>query len=268
MSKKLAVIGVGNMAKAIVAGIKKSNNLVSEFYFYDLNPSQYEGLLDDRTFAVNSISEAVKSADSVLLSVKPQNFPEVLAEIANVKGAADKLYITIAAGITVESISQALGTNNVVRVLPNLPIVISKGLSAVCYNDNVKKSDFDFVVDVFESAGSVMKIDETNMNKIICVTSSSPAYVFKFIEAIYEGAIYQGLPEDGLVEAICDMIIGSAEVIKAGIGTPANMVKAVASKGGTTERAIATLDDYKFNDMIRDAMVACTKRADELGAKK
>jgi len=113
-----------------------------------------------------------------------------------------------------------------------------------------------------------MKIDEANMNRIISVTSSSPAYVFKFIEAIYEGAVYQGLPEEGLIDAICDMIIGSAEVIKAGIGTPQNMVKAVASKGGTTERAIATLDEHGFNDMIRDAMLACTQRADELGAKK
>lgn len=268
MSKKLAVIGVGNMAKAIIAGIRKADDLVSEFYFYDLNTSQYEGLLDDKSFATNSIHEAVSSADSVLLSVKPQNFPEVLEEISKIDGATDKLYITIAAGITVDSISETLGTKKIVRVLPNLPIVISKGLSAVCYNDNVDKADFEFVLDVFESAGSVMKIDEANMNRIISVTSSSPAYVFKFIEAIYEGAVYQGLPEEGLIDAICDMIIGSAEVIKAGIGTPQNMVKAVASKGGTTERAIATLDEHGFNDMIRDAMLACTQRADELGSKK
>lgn len=268
MSKKLAVIGVGNMAKAIIGGIKKSDVSVSHFHLYDINISQCESLVDDITSICGSIEEAVSLSDCVLLSVKPQNYPEVLEKIANVEGAKDKLYISIAAGITVETVSKALGTNNVVRVLPNVPMLISKGVSVICYNDNVTDEDFNFIVDVFESAGSVLKIDESEMNRIICVTSSSPAYVFKFIKAIYEGALAQGLSQEGLINAICDMIIGSAELIKCGYGTPDEMAKAVASKGGTTERALAVLEENEFDRIIADAMMACTKRADELGAKK
>ncbi len=268
MSKKLAVIGVGNMAKSIISGIKKSNIGVSEFYLYDVNPEQYTSLLSDGTIPSSSIKEAVDSADCVLLSVKPQNFPEVLSEIKDVPSSGEKLYITIAAGITTEYISEILNTKNIVRVLPNLPMVISKGVSAICYNDNVSEADFDFVVDVFKSSGSIIKIDEADMNKTIGVTSSSPAYVFKFIKAICDGAVAQGLPEDRLVETVCDMIIGSAELIKSGYGSPENMVKAVASKGGTTEKALETLDKYEFEKIIAEAMLACTKRADALGQIK
>lgn len=268
MSKKLAVIGVGNMAKAIIGGIRKSGDLVSEFYLYDINSEQCTPLVDDKTIVVDSIEKAVDVADCILLSVKPQNFPEVLDKIKNIPELSKKLFITIAAGITVESISEILKTKNIVRVLPNVPMLISKGVSAVCYNDAVSSEDFDFVVRVFESAGSILKIDESEMNRIICVTSSSPAYVFKFIKAIYDGAIAQGLNSEGLIEAICDMMIGSAELIKSGFGTPSDMVKAVASKGGTTERALAVLDETNFEKNIADAMLACTKRADELGAKK
>ena len=268
MSKKLAVIGVGNMAKSIISGIKKSNIGVSAFYLYDVNASQYASLLDENMIATSSVREAIEASDCVLLSVKPQNFPEVLSEIKSIPSSNEKLYITIAAGITVEYISKELNTQNIVRVLPNLPMLISKGVSAICYNDNVSEEDFDFVADVFNSSGSIIKIDESNMNKTIGVTSSSPAYVFKFIKAICDGAVAQGLREECLVETVCDMIIGSAELIKSGYGTPENMVKAVASKGGTTEKALETLDRYEFEKIIAEAMIACTKRADELGQIK
>ena len=118
------------------------------------------------------------------------------------------------------------------------------------------------------SAGSLVEIEESEMNKIIGVTSSSPAYVFKFIDAIYCGAVEQGIEAEGLLEAICDMVIGSALMLKGGNDSPSELISKVASKGGTTEKALAKLDEYRFSEGIIDAMKACTIRADELGAKK
>ncbi|MBR2388444.1 MAG: pyrroline-5-carboxylate reductase [Clostridia bacterium] len=268
MSKKLAVIGVGNMAKAIISGIKRSSLDFSTIYLYDINSAQYESLVDENTVACDSVAYAVDRSDCVLLSVKPQKFPELLKEISALPSSRDKLYISIAAGITTSYIGTALNTKNIVRVLPNLPMVISRGVSAVCYNDNVSSENFELVTEIFEASGSVLKINEDDMNKTIGVTSSSPAYVFKFIKAMYEGAVVQGLPDDNLVSTVCDMIIGSAELIKSGFGTPEKMVNAVASKGGTTERALAVLDENNFEQAIIDAMKACTARADELGKIK
>ena len=265
---KLAVIGVGNMAKAIINGILDSELDISAFILFDVNKEQYSSLSSDRIVAANSIESALIEADSVLISVKPQNYSEVLSAVKNVPQYKDKLYISIGAGISTNSLEDALGDISVVRVLPNVPMLIGKGVSVICRNPKVEYDDFSFVKDVFSSAGSVMEIDESEMNRIIGVTSSSPAYVFKFIDSIYKGALEQGLSEDGLIESICDMIIGSATMLKSGKDTPEELISKVASKGGTTEKALAMLDEYKFSDGIKEAMKACTARADELGNHK
>ena len=270
MSRSLAVIGVGNMASAIIAGISSSDINVSNIILYDKNTSQYDRLKDCSipTICASSVSEAVSSADCVLLSVKPQNYDDVLAEISQIDECKKKLYISIGAGITSESVSSALGGACVIRVLPNVPMLIGEGVSVICKNENALKEDFDFVCSIFNSAGSVLLIDESEMNRIIGVTSSSPAYVFKFINGIYKGALSQGLEGKELLNAICDTVIGSALMLKASSESPEELISKVASKGGTTEQALKTLDNYDFEITIEKAMKSCTDRAEELGASK
>ena len=269
MNRKIAVIGVGNMAKAIVNGMISANISVDGFFLYDKNPVACKDYTDSTIFTLcDNIADAVNSADCVLLSVKPQNYPEVLAEISALPSFADKLYISIAAGITSESVSKALDNAVVIRVLPNLPMTIGKGVSAICSNESASKNDFEFLESIFASAGSTIVIDEREMNRIIGVTSSSPAYVFKFIDAICKGAAAQGLDETKLLDAVCDMVIGSALLLKNSGDTPANLISKVASKGGTTEQALIKLDDGGFETTIENAMKACTLRADELGKNK
>ncbi len=270
MTYKLAVIGVGNMAKAVISGIQKNSSNVSEIRLYDKNTSQYDTLESGAcpyVLCENSIS-AVEGADCVLLSVKPQNFPELLTELNSCQNFADKLYITIAAGISVNTVSKALGNARTVRVLPNLPMTIGMGVSVICKNPNISAEDFDFVCSLFNCSGSTLLIEESEMNRIIGVTSSSPAYVFKFIDAIYNGAIKQGIKDDGLLEAICDMFIGSATLLKQSSEAPHELISRVASKGGTTEQALNVLDSSNIEGIIASAMKACTLRADELGNAK
>ena len=105
------------------------------------------------------------------------------------------------------------------------------------------------------------------MNRMIGVTSSSPAYVFLFADAIYKGALAQGLSTEGLMDAICDMIIGSATLLKQSGELPSDLISKVASKGGTTEQAIRVLSESGLIEIVTNAMIACTNRADELGRK-
>jgi len=266
--KSLAVIGVGNMAKAIINGILDVGFPLNSIYLYDVNIAQSSSIVASNVYISESIKEAVSSADSVLISVKPQNYNEVLDRISETPSYRDKLYISIGAGISTDYHKDRLGDVAVLRVLPNLPIVIGKGVSVICRSNSVDTDDFKFVVDIFSSAGSVIDIDESQMNPIIGVTSSSPAYVFKFIEAICEGAALQGIDSPALKTAVCDMIIGSALMLRESDRSPSELVSAVASKGGTTERAISKLNEYDFSKGIVEAMKACTARADELGAKK
>ena len=265
--KTLAVIGVGNMAKSIISGIISSEVSVSEIILFDKNTDQYCDINSENiaVTVANSISEAVFKAEYVLLSVKPQNYSEVLEKISTVDGFEAKKYISIGAGITSESVSKSLNGANVIRVLPNLPMLIGEGTSVICENNEIDKASFEFVCDVFKSAGSIMIIDEAEMNRIIGVTSSSPAYVFKFINAIYKGALAQNISDNGLLDAICDTVIGSARLLKMSADTPEALISRVASKGGTTEQALNVLNSEDFDKTIEKAMIACTNRADELG---
>lgn len=282
MRKKIAFIGVGNMASAIINGMISPDNPerfdISNIALFDKMSSQAQRFAASGAFVADSIESAVINADCVLLCVKPQNFPEVLPLLSNVPGAENKLYITIAAGVTIESVSRAVGGAPVVRVLPNTPIFIGKGVSAICRGDNVNDEDFGFACKIFATSSRILVIEESEMNRMISVTSSSPAYVFLFIKAMYEGAVAQGLvrseenpnglSESDIINGICDTIIGSAELMKVSSKTPDEQIQAVASKGGTTEQALLCLDKYKLCEAVITAMQKCTDRADELGKEK
>ena len=133
MLRNISVIGVGNMAKAIIGGIISSKLPVANIFLFDKFPESCASFENDSRFTVTkSIEEAVENGDVVLLSVKPQNYPEVLEQIKNASGFSDKVYISIGAGISVKSVSDALDGVDVVRALPNLPMTIGKGVCAIC----------------------------------------------------------------------------------------------------------------------------------------
>ncbi len=265
---KLAVIGVGNMAKAIISGIQNSDTDINEILLFDKNSEQYGDIKQGRCKFIyaDNIKTAIENADIVLLSVKPQNFGEILTDIRLADKYRQKHYVTIAAGISIDTIKKVLGDVCVTRVMPNLPLTVGTGVSAICRSDNVSDTAFALACSLFSSIGSIIHVQETDMNKIICVTSSSPAYVLKFINAIYIGALNQGLdasPE--LLNAVCDVFIGTAELLKASQYSAQELIKRVASKGGTTERALLKLEEFCIDEAINEAMLACTKRAEELG---
>lgn len=269
MSCNFGVIGVGNMAKAILAGMIHSELSLSGITLFDKNEEQYKTLSDDiaslSSFS-ESISQTVDVSDYILLSVKPQNFPEMIEEIKQCPSFSSKLYISIAAGIESESISKSLNGACVIRVLPNLPMTVGAGVSLICENKNVSDDDMAFVQKIFRSSGSILMIREEEMNRMIGVTSSSPAYVFRFVQAICEGAMAQGLHAE-LLDVVCDVLIGSALLLKQSGESPKVLADRVASRGGTTERALRVLDEQGFDRILRDAMTACTQRADELGKR-
>lgn len=270
MKRIFAVIGVGNMAKAILNGLIASPQAIDQYVLFDKNEAQYDPDLTQRSDVriAHSVADAIQEATVVLLAVKPQNYNDVFAEISTVPNHQEKLYLSIGAGIAVDTVSKALSTDQVVRILPNVPMLIGQGVSLICKNAAISPESFRWVCSVFESTGSILLIDEKEMNRMIGVTSSSPAYVFRFIHAIEQAAVAQGLEIENLRQAICDVVIGSALLLKQSDEPTDSLVRKVASKGGTTEKALEQLDLWKFDTMIKAAMLACTDRADELGGNK
>ncbi len=265
---KLAFLGVGNMASAVISA--NGGNILqwSDILLYDKFGGKCAVFEKEGACIMSSVKEAVESSDAVFLAVKPQDYYTLLDEVKKADSFSEKLYISIGAGIASESIRSYLGCEKVVRALPNTPMLIGRGVSAVCRTDAVSPEEYDFVLSLFKNAGNVIEIDESEMNRIIGVTSSSPAYVFEFIESILRGAEAQGLQNPELLSIICDVVSGSAELLKSSKKNPSEMTAMVASKGGTTESALKVLREHNISETVEAAMLACTKIADELGTLK
>ena len=266
--KKLAVLGVGNMASAIIGGILNSGlGTASDLRLFDRQPAKLAPFVEKGAYAATSLTDAVTDSDFILLSVKPQNLPEVLGELANAD-LDGKCFISICAGVSTSIIEKRLGRKiAIVRVMPNTPLQIGLGVSALSRNSEASDEQFAFAKAVFESSGMVLTLDESKMNAIISVNGSSPAYFYYFIDAMVKSAKAQGLDCDNLVEAVCKTVIGSAEMLMRSGKTPEELIRAVTSPKGTTEKAMIVLQNADVASTIDSAMRACTARAEEMAAE-
>ncbi len=267
---KISFIGVGNMASAILGGILSGRGKFSadDVILCDKCPEKAAAFHGIKS--VSSAAEAVNGADYILFAVKPQNFPEMLDEIkSNCADLSAKVFITIAAGISCQTVTDALGDVPVVRVMPNTPLLIGKGTTALCRNAHVTDSEFDIAFSLFSNLGLAVELQENNMNEIIALTSSSPAYIFLFIKSMADAASAQGLdlPYDELIKLACSAVIGSAELMMNSTDSAEALIQKVTSKGGTTEQAMRVFNEKCLPLTVKEAMDACTKRAYELSGK-
>lgn len=257
MKKRYSFIGAGNMATAIIEGIG------APVCIYDKNTAQYGKFTGKGHIIAADIPEAVANGDYIFLCVKPQNFDEILPEISTCS-LEGKVIISIAAGITVERITKALGDIPVIRTIPNTPLMIGKGVTGLCRNGQVNDRTFSDICRLFSTLGEVVVVSEDKINAMTAATSSAPAYVYLFIKAIADTAAELGIDDVRLTDYISRMVIGSAELMLNSKKTPDEMIAMVKSPKGTTAEALKVFDERDFNGIIREAMVACERRAAEL----
>ncbi len=263
----LGFVGAGNMAGAIINGIVGTKTFSPQkIYVFDVNQEKCKVLQASAGIhAADSITELAGRCSILFLAVKPQNFAEVLADLKPVVNDT-KLFVSIAAGISTSYIISALGCPcPVIRTMPNTPLLIGKGATALCRTDNVSDDSFDLVKSLFAACGTVMVLKENQMNAVISVNSSSPAYVYLFAKAMMDSAVKQGIDADTALQLICQTFEGSAGMLRRPDLTPDALIKMVSSPGGTTLKALDVFYEHGFEQIIDDAMTACTKRAEELG---
>jgi len=177
-----------------------------------------------------------------------------------------KTFVSIAAGISIAYVQQALGCScPVVRVMPNTPLLLKKGASALCPSENITAENKQVVYDMFAGSGVCEYITEEHMNEIIAVNGSSPAYIYLFAQAMADYAAEQGIDRAKAMNLICATLEGSAAMLRESGDTPEVLIQKVSSKGGTTIAALDKLREHGFTEAVHDAMDACTKRAEELG---
>ncbi len=261
---KIGFIGAGNMATAIIGGLVRSGFNKKDIYVYDVFAEKLSAFGDMGLSVADSAPCLTKEADIIVLAVKPQQYGEVIEGIASA-ATMGKTFVSIAAGITVEYVRTKLGINApVVRVMPNTPLLLGKGATALSPSENVSDDAFAIVKDMFACSGVVEILPESLMNAVISVNGSSPAYIYLFAKAVCDSAEAQGIDRAVAMKLFAAVLEGSAEMLRSSGDDPDTLIQKVSSKGGTTIAALERLYAHGFENAIDDAMRACTKRAQEL----
>jgi len=264
---KTAFIGGGNMGEAILAAVLGQKLAApAGVSVSDVSESRRDYLKKRYDVAVTaSNQEAVRSKDIVVLAVKPQNLPEVMADL---KGSLEsaQLVLSIVAGIKISTICQGLGHRRVVRCMPNTPAQVGFGMSAWTATAEVTGEQKQQARAILGAMGKEIYFDdEKYLDMATAVSGSGPAYVFFFTEALIDAAVKIGIPRNEAEEMVSQTMLGSAHLIQKSDKTPAELRRNVTSRGGTTERALQVFEQGGFNRLVEDAVKAAYQRAKELG---
>ena len=267
MNKKTGFIGAGNMASAIINGMLAAGAQPETLVVYDVDGEKLKAMEKRGIKAAECGADVLKECDYTVLAVKPQQLDTVLSELKTVCDDK-KVIVSIAAGISTEYIKKGLSSNcPCVRVMPNTPLLLGCGATALCRTDNVSDEDFEYVKSLFENSGITAVISENEMNAVISVNGSSPAYFYLFAKAMQDYAVEQGIDGKTAMRLICATMKGSAEMLLNSGDDAETLIKKVSSPGGTTLKALDVFYENDTEQVIKKAMDACTKRAVELAGE-
>lgn len=264
--RRIALIGLGQMARALARGWCASG-LVNpdQLWGYDPAPAacaRFQSEVGPIQLG-QSAGEAVGGVDIVLLAVKPQVLPVVASGLA-AGLTADHLVLSIAAGVTLDQLCGWLGTDRVVRVMPNTPCLVGQGAAAITMGPATLAEDRDVVSQLFQAVGRAVVLDHRYMDAVTGLSGSGPAYVYQMIEALSDGGVRVGLPRQVATMLAAQTVRGAAEMVLQSNDHPAALKDAVTSPGGTTIAGLEALESHGMRAACIAAVVAATRRAGEL----
>ena len=266
MTSKIAVIGFGNIAKAIITPLfdkkllnpkdvyclvntKKSLENIRKNYKYDIN-----------IFQANSKgSEIIWDCKVKLLSVKPQQ----LKNIIELEKNKNNLLVSILAGVSLEKLIKKFPNHKCVRVVTNIPITIGKGLTGISWGDEITEDQKQFIKRLFENSSKIYEFPEDLLDIFLSLTSSGPAIIALIIEALSDGGLSGGLQKKLSEELVMEMILGTVSLIRETNLTTAELKNMVTSPGGTTISALRVLENRSLRSALIEAVVSASNRSKE-----
>jgi pyrroline-5-carboxylate reductase len=261
---KVAVIGAGVMGEALIAALISSGVKSDHITISEKREDRAQELISKYSIKTSSLASNVSAADALLLVVKPQDMATVLEEI---KGSINPntVVITFAAGKTISFISKALGTANpVIRVMPNTPTLVAKGMAAASMGVGVTDAQRDFVLGFLAATGKVIEVSEDLQDAVTATSGSGPAYFFAFVEAMVAGAKELGLSENDATTLTVQTILGAAHLLEESGKSATTLRENVTSPNGTTAAALESFGNDNLNSMVAKAMKAARDRSQEL----
>lgn len=266
---KIAFIGGGNMAMAMASGMIGTVCQAKDILVIDINTAGHERWLGKGVKASSQVTKELAQCNIWIYAVKPQNMHEAI-EGSKIHLRPGTLVISIAAGLNTQSLCGWLGSPakpwpGLVRVMPNTPALIGKGVTGMYAMPSLDEKDVLLAEQIMSSIGSVVRVQEENLlDGVTALSGSGPAYVFLLIEALVDGARALGLDNNQAKKLAIETILGSAALAAASDQEPATLRENVTSKGGTTAAALAVFEQHKFRDTVKQAMQAASDRAVEM----
>ncbi|TQD26645.1 pyrroline-5-carboxylate reductase [Methanolobus vulcani] len=265
--KKLGFIGTGKMGSALIKGICNAGLFSpSNVYASDL----YEPSLDElkQNVGINVSTDnidTVNNSDIIVLAIKPQIIKKVIAGIKD-DIDSDKLVISIAAGVKIADIESEFNDGTrVIRVMPNIAATVAEAASAITQGSNASKEDAEDALEIFGAVGSAIQVTENLMDAVTGLSGSGPAYIFPVIEAMADGAVYEGLDRKSALVLAAQTILGAAKMALETETHPGELKDMVTSPAGTTIRGIKVLEEYGIRSAFMQAVIESSKRSKELG---
>ncbi|WP_326819421.1 pyrroline-5-carboxylate reductase [Streptosporangium sp. NBC_01639] len=260
----IAILGTGKMGEALLSGLLRAGFRPSDVLVTARRAERAEALREQYGVRAVSNAEAAKSAETIILAVKPQDMGSLLGEIA-AHLPADRLVISAAAGITTSFVESRLGADvPVVRVMSNTPVLVDEAMSVISAGAHASEEHLKRAEGLLRPVGKVLRIPESQQDAATALSGSGPAYFFYLVEAMVDAGILLGMPRAAALDMVTQSIVGAAIMLRDSGEHPVILREAVTSPGGTTIAAIAELERHSVRAAFLAAIEAARDRSRQL----
>ena len=268
MTEKIAIIGFGNIANAIVTPLLNKKLIQPENVFCVVNSEKsYKNIKKNYEHNINVYKSGSKESKIIwdcqfkLLSIKPQHLEDI-TEGDSTKNQ-DNLLVSILAGVSINRISQKFSNHKCVRAVTNIPITVGKGLTGIAWGENLTEDQKQFTKKLFENTSKIYEFNEDYLDIFLALTSSGPAIIALIIESLSDGGLSGGLPKILSEELIMEMILGTISLIKEKKLTTSELKNLVTSPGGTTISALRVLEKKSVRSALIESIISASNRSKE-----
>jgi pyrroline-5-carboxylate reductase len=262
-----AVLGSGNLGRALIRGWVSSGVCKAAEITLPGRASALPFAEELGLSLAESNAAAVTSAEIVVLAVKPWLCLSVLAEVKNIL-SPDALIVSVAAGVPLSALEMQCAASPIIRAMPNTPSRVGAGATAFCRGARTTDAHAAIASQLFSAVGLCAEVTEPQLDAVIGVAGSSPAYVFLFIEALTDGGVRMGLPRATAQKLAAQAVFGAAKLVLESGEHPAALKDAVTTPGGTTIAALEALERGAFRGLVIEAVRTAAERSQELSKPK
>ncbi|MDQ2635787.1 MAG: pyrroline-5-carboxylate reductase [Actinomycetota bacterium] len=284
---RIAIVGGGGMGEALLSGLLRAGRQVKDLVVAEKDPARAKHLAEKHSVLVTSVADAVDTATYVIVAVKPFDVEGLVGEIGEAAAqaesdTAEQVFVTVAAGVTTAFFENKLPAGApVIRVMPNAPVVVGGGVSALAPGRFATAEHLKEVSAIFDAVGGVLTVPESQLDAVTALSGSGPAYFFLMVEALVDAGVNAGLSRSVATELVVQTMAGSAAMLldrldqsQAAGGAPASAATdtsaaqlraTVTSPGGTTAAGLRELEKGGLRAAVANAVEAAKTRSEQLG---